>query len=77
MHSSERWVLPVTSTSRLRKTRSTIQGGSGPVLLSICLNAISSSSMLSWRASSMRGAWLVGPTNMPEKKYDSDGWFTK
>jgi hypothetical protein len=26
------------------------------------------------RASSTRGAWLVGPTNIPEKTYDSDGW---
>ena len=44
-----------------------------PALASICRNAISSSSMLSWRASSTRGAWLVGPTNMPENRYDSDG----
>ena len=22
----------------------------------------------------MRGAWLVGPMNRPEKRYDSDGW---
>ena len=28
---------------------------------------------LSSRASSTRGAWLVGPMNMPEKRYDSDG----
>ncbi len=74
MHSSERWVLPVTSTSRLRKMRSTIHGGTGPAgLASICRNAISSSSTLSCRASSRRGAWLVGPTNIPEKKYDSAG----
>ena len=33
--------------------------------------------MLSWRASSMRGAWLVGPTNMPENRYESAGWLTK
>ena len=30
---------------------------------------------LSCRASSTRGAWLVGPMNMPENKYDSDGWL--
>ena len=27
------------------------------------------------RASSTRGAWLVGPMNRPENRYDSDGWF--
>ncbi len=27
------------------------------------------------RASSTRGYWLVGPTYMPENRYDSDGWF--
>ena len=37
-------------------------------------NAISSSYRLSWRASSTRGAWLVGPMNRPEKRYESEGW---
>ena len=27
------------------------------------------------RASSARGAWLVGPTNRPANMYDSAGWF--
>ena len=27
------------------------------------------------RASSMRGDWLVGPTYIPENRYESDGWF--
>ena len=38
-----------------------------------CSNAISSSYVASRRPSSTRGAWLVGPMNMPENKYDSDG----
>ena len=35
------------------------------------------SSSYSWssRASSTRGAWLVGPMNMPLNRYDSEGWF--
>src|SRR5438552_1482201 len=102
MHHSTRCVLPVTSTRRLRKMRSTSQGEidketrrqgdketgapfSSPCLLvslspclapsGICWKASSSSYRLSLRASSTRGAWLVGPTNRPEKRYDSDGWL--
>jgi hypothetical protein len=29
------------------------------------------------RVSSTRGAWLVGPMNTPEKRYESDGWFSQ
>ena len=67
MQNSARWVLPVTSMSRLRSVRSTTHGG---VSLPdwIWEKAISSSGMLSLRASSTRGAWLVGPTNMPENR---------
>ncbi|MNT08795.1 hypothetical protein D3C72_1435490 [compost metagenome] len=25
----------------------------------------------------MRGAWLVGPMNKPENRYDKDGWLTQ
>ncbi len=56
--------------------RSTSQGGAGPSV-GTCENASSSSWMESLRASSMRGAWLVGPTNRPENRYDSEGWLTK
>src|ERR1039457_3605523 len=37
--------------------------------------ATSNSYKASMRASSTRGHWLVGPTYMPEKRYESDGWF--
>ena len=72
MQNSLRWVLPVTSTRMLRSVRSTIQGGmSSPWisrLRSISRSAISSSYSWSLRASSTRGAWLVGPMNMPENR---------
>ncbi len=64
MQNSVRCVLPVMSASMLRNSRSVIQGGvwrNGE----ICAKAISSSLRLSWRASSMRGCWLVGPMNSP------------
>ena len=36
-------------------------------------SAISSSYSESWRASSTRGAWDVGPTNRPENMYEIEG----
>ena len=75
MQNSARCVLPVTSVSRWRNTRSTSQGGGTVERSGSCENAISSSYTLSCRASSTRGAWLVGPMNSPEKRYDSDGWL--
>jgi hypothetical protein len=35
----------------------------------------SNSYSASVRASSTRGYWLVGPTYIPENRYESDGWF--
>ena len=63
MQISERCVLPVTSVSRLRNKRSTNHGNGGVPCPGggTCAMAISSSYRLSWRASSKRGAWLVGP----------------
>ena len=77
MQNSARCVLPVTSISRLRSSRSTSHGGHAPsaIFLSSSRNAISISYTESLRASSMRGAWLVGPMNSPENRYDSDGWL--
>ena len=43
--------------------------------MSNCWQAISNSYKLSCRASSIRGAWLVGPRNVPENKYVSEGWL--
>src|SRR3979490_3299574 len=73
MQNSARCEFPVTSTRRLRNNPSTMNGGQS------CegnwLNATSNSYKASMRASSTRGYWLVGPTYMPENRYDSDGWF--
>ena len=69
MQNSLRWVLPVTSTSTLRSVRSTTQGGIvapySSLALKISPSAISSSRSWSLRASSTRGAWLVGPMKRP------------
>ena len=72
MQNSERWVLPVISVSRWRKMRSVIQKGIKP-LSGTWLKAISISYKLSSSPSSIRGAWLVGPTKEPENKYDNPG----
>ncbi len=81
MQNSARWVLPVMSVSRCRRARSTTHGGHTPpssessrVCRSISAKAISSSYIDSGRPSSARGAWLVGPTNRPENRYDRLGW---
>ena len=75
MQNSARWVLPVRSTSRWRSSRSTIHGRQrrrpgAPARRrrSRVRRAVSA------RPSSTRGAWLVGPMNWPENRYDSDGW---
>ena len=68
MQNSARWVLPVRSTSRWRSARSTTHGGGDGPARSSCCSAISSSYRLSWRASSTRGAWLVGPMKAPENR---------
>ena len=70
---SARCVLPVTSASKLRKSPSTMYGGQS--LDGRWRKATSSSYRASMRASSTRGYWLVGPTYIPENRYDSDGWF--
>src|SRR5450432_1606278 len=79
IENSERCVLPVRSVNRWRSSRSVNQGSDSawplPCLRDNCWNAISSSYNLSSRASSTRGAWLVGPMNVPENRYDSEGWF--
>ena len=64
MQNSVRWVLPVMSARMLRNSRSVTQGATGSRAL-IWAKAISRSTRLSWRASSMRGCWLVGPMNWP------------
>ena len=63
---SLRWSMPVMSTSRLRNSLSTIHGA-GASQSGICWKAISSSYRLSSRASSTRGAWLVGPIRTGRK----------
>ena len=75
MQNSARWVLPVTSISRLRNSRSVSHGGTSLPGAGSCWNAISSSYSESLRASSTRGACEVGPMNRPENRYDSDGWL--
>jgi len=67
-------VFPVTSTRRSRRTRSTSHGGAS-VPGRRRSSAISSSWRESFRASSMRGCWLVGPMKSPENRYESDGWL--
>ena len=73
MQNSARCEFPVTSTSKLRNNPSTVDGGQS--FAGRLLKATSSSYKASVRASSMRGDWLVGPTYMPENRYESDGWF--
>ena len=70
MQISDRWVFPVESVNMFRKSRSTSQGIGctpcpGP---GICASAISISYKASCRASSILGAWLVGPMNSPENR---------
>ena len=67
--------LTFDSLDEERLHRSTNQGGVWPLGGAKRENAISSSYRLSCRPSSIRGAWLVGPRNSPEKRYDSDGWL--
>src|ERR1700686_1652063 len=73
MQNSARCAFPVTSTSRLRNNPSTMLGGQS--LAGKLAKATSSSYKASVRASSTRGDWLVGPTNMTENRYENDGWF--
>jgi hypothetical protein len=79
MQNSARCVSPVTSTSTWRSARSTSQGGAALPSSRLCrsssASAISSSRTWSLRASSTRGAWLVGPMNRPENRYERDGWL--
>src|ERR1700674_4583720 len=73
MQNSARCEFPVTATSRLRNNPSImigVQSSAGKLV-----KATSSSYKASMRASSTRGDWLVGPTYMPENRYESDGWF--
>ena len=68
MQNSARWVLPVTSISRLRIKRSTSQGGTYSPGFGNRLKAISNSYRASFLASSTRGACEVGPMNNPENR---------
>jgi hypothetical protein len=67
MQNSARWVLPVTSISRLRSRRSMSHGGTLAGLRELA-EGVSISYTESLRASSMRGAWLVGPMKRPENR---------
>src|SRR5580692_2175200 len=73
MQNSARCEFPVTSTNRLRNNPSIVVGRQS--FAGKLLKATSSSYKASLRASSIRGDWLVGPTYIPEKRYESDGWF--
>jgi hypothetical protein len=73
MQNSARCVFPVESMRRFRNARSTCHGN-GVSPPSNVLNAISNSWIESFLASSIRGAWEVGPTNRPEKRKLSEGW---
>src|ERR1700730_16310948 len=73
MQNSARCEFPVISTNRLRNNPSTMIGEQP--LEGKLPKATSGSYTASMRASSTRGYWLVGPTYMPEKRYDNEGWF--
>ena len=70
MQNSERCVFPEESIRRFLRMRSTNQGKAAPSpsRRKISRNAISISYTESFLASSIRGAWLVGPTNIPENR---------
>jgi hypothetical protein len=67
MQISARWVLPVTSTRRLRNSRSTSHSGAFAGRRHMGERDFQFIEAVV-RASSMRGAWLVGPMNMPENR---------
>ena len=69
MQISARCVLPVTSIRRLRKIRSTSQGGqSAPPGSGICSERDLQLVELVVAGLVERGAWLVGPMNRPENR---------